>query len=101
MLCNDVKLKGAKLSPGVTAQVRSGLLKRGKKRMTRASGLQCRQERKPLFAQGRQIATNAAKSMGTRQTAEAAGDLLLHFEHAQIALGQVVGPSRQLHRLHL
>ncbi len=58
--------------------------------MTRQSHLQRRQERKPLFAQGRQIATNPAKGAGTRQAAEAPGDLLLHFEHAQIALGQIV-----------
>src|SRR5437763_14405684 len=50
------------------------------------------------LAQGRHIATNAAKSMGTRQTAEAAGDLLLHFEHAQIALGQVVVKVRSEER---
>src|SRR5438067_7406832 len=58
--------------------------------MTSQGGLQRRQERKPLFAQGRQIATNAAKGVGPRRTAEATGDLLLHFEHAQIALGQIV-----------
>src|SRR5947209_2479826 len=74
----------------VTAQVRSGSLKRGKKRMTRQSGLQSWQERKPLFAQGRQVATNAAKGVGACQTAEAAGELWLQFDHAQIALGQIV-----------
>ena len=58
--------------------------------MTTQSGLQSRQERKPLFAQGRQIAPNAAKGLCSRQTAEAARDLLLHFDHAQIALGQIV-----------
>ena len=58
--------------------------------MTRQSGLQSGQERKPLFAQGRHIAPNPAKGVGSRQTAEAARDLLLHFEHAQVALGQIV-----------
>src|SRR5258708_4557968 len=58
--------------------------------MTRQSGLQSWQERKPLFAQGRQIAPNAAKGLCSRQTAETARDLLLHFDHAQIALGQIV-----------
>src|SRR5258706_5271724 len=58
--------------------------------MTRQSHLQRRQERKPLFAQGRQIATNPAKGADTRQAAKTPGDLLLHFEHAQIALGQIV-----------
>src|SRR6266516_7235456 len=65
-------------------------LKRGKKRMTTQSRLQSRQQRKTLFAQGRQIATNTAKSLRARQTAEAARHLLLHFDHAQIALGQIV-----------
>src|SRR5579875_1477571 len=58
--------------------------------MTREGGLQSRQERKPLFAQGRQIAANATKGLGSGQRAEAAGDLLLHFDHAQVALGLIV-----------
>src|SRR5712692_6832562 len=58
--------------------------------MTTQSCLQSRQQRKTLFAQGRQIATNTAKSLCSRQTAEAARDLLLHFDHAQIPLGQIV-----------
>src|SRR6266446_5782519 len=58
--------------------------------MTTQSRLQSRQQRKTLFAQGRQIATNTAKRLCSRQTAEAARDLLLHFDHAQIALGQIV-----------
>src|SRR6266566_8919440 len=58
--------------------------------MTTQSGLQSWQERKTLFAQGRHIATNAAKSLCSRQTAETARHLLLHFHHAQIALGQIV-----------
>src|SRR5258708_56438 len=74
----------------VTTQVRSGSLKRGKKRMTTQSRLQSRQQRKTLFAQGRHIATNTAKSLCSRQTAEAARDLLLHFDHAQVPLGQIV-----------
>src|SRR6266496_5834949 len=74
----------------VTTQVRSGSLKRGKKRMTTQSRLQSQQERKTLFAQGRQIATNTAKSLCSRQTAEAARDLLLHFDHAKIPLGEIV-----------
>src|ERR1700676_339840 len=69
---------------------RVGSRKRGKKRMTTQSRLQSRQKRKPLFAQGRQIATNTAKSLCACQTAEAARDLLLHFDHAQIPLGQIV-----------
>jgi len=30
------------------------------------------------------------EGLGSRETAEAAGNLLLHFDHAQIALGQIV-----------
>ena len=58
--------------------------------MTTQSRLQSRQQRKTLFAQGRQIATNTAKSLCARQTAEAARHLLLHFDHAKIPLGQIV-----------
>ena len=58
--------------------------------MTTQSRLQSGQERKTLFAQGRQIATNTAKRLCSRQTAEAARHLLLHFDHAQIPLGQIV-----------
>src|SRR5260370_35664584 len=58
--------------------------------MTTQSCLQSRQQRKTLFAQGRHIATNTAKSLCSRQTAKAARDLLLHFDHAQIPLGQIV-----------
>ena len=58
--------------------------------MTTQSRLQSRQQRKTLFAQGRQIATNTAKSLCSLQTAEAARDLLLHFDHAKIPLGQIV-----------
>lgn len=58
--------------------------------MTTQSGLQSGQERKILFAQGRQIATNTAKRLSSRQTAEAARDVLLHFDHTKIALGEIV-----------
>src|SRR5437588_2184027 len=58
--------------------------------MTTQSGLQSRQQRQTLFAQGRHIATNTAKRLCSRQTAEAARHLLLHFDHAQIPLGQIV-----------
>jgi hypothetical protein len=39
--------------------------------------------------------------LGTEQAAEAAGDLLLDFDHPKIPLRQTIGPSRQLHGLHL
>ena len=58
--------------------------------MTTQSRLQSRQQRQTLFTQGRQVATNAAKRLCARQTAEAARHPLVHFEHAQIPLGLVV-----------
>src|SRR5947209_4641991 len=58
--------------------------------MTTKSGLQSRQERHTLFAQRGQIPPNAAKGLGTREAAEAARDLLLHFDHPKISLGQIV-----------
>src|SRR5438067_8643887 len=58
--------------------------------MTTQSGLQRRQQRQTLFAQGGQIATNARKSLSSNQAAEAPGDFLLHLDHAQISLGQII-----------
>src|SRR5947208_15765049 len=58
--------------------------------MTTKSGLQRRQQRPTLFAQRRQIAANASKGLSTSQAAEAAGDFLLHFDHAKISLGQII-----------
>jgi hypothetical protein len=58
--------------------------------MTLKSGLQSRQQRQALFAQRGQIAANARKGLRSRHASEAPGDLLLHFDHAQIALGQIV-----------
>src|SRR6266568_3417931 len=58
--------------------------------MTTKGGLQRRQHRQTLFAQGGQITTNARKGLGTSNATEAPGDLLLHFDHAKISLGQIV-----------
>src|SRR5215469_8659028 len=58
--------------------------------MTTKSGLQSRQQRQTLFAQRGQIATNASKGPGESLAAEAAGDFLLHFDHAKIPLSQIV-----------
>ena len=58
--------------------------------MTAKSGLQSRQQRHALFAQRGHIAANARKGLRSRTAAEAPGDLLLHFDHAQIALRQIV-----------
>ena len=69
--------------------------------MTLQSRLQGAQQMQALLAQGRHVAANAAKGAGAGLTAKGAGDFLLHFDHAHIALGLIVGPSRQLHRLHL
>ena len=54
-----------------------------------------------LLAHRGQITANATKSGCSSFAAEGACDLLLHFDHAQIAFGLIVGSSRQLHRLHL
>ena len=69
--------------------------------MTKKGLLQGREQIASLFVQRRQIATDATKDLGSGLGAKAARDLLLHFDHANVALGQRVGPSRQLHRLHL
>jgi hypothetical protein len=48
------------------------------------------QHRPALLAQRRQIAPNAAKGLSAEHTAETARDLLLHFDHPDIALGQAI-----------
>ena len=62
---------------------------------------ECRQPLDALLAQGRKVTADATKHRHSFCGAETPGDLLLHFNHAQIALGLVIGLSRQLHRLHL
>ncbi len=69
--------------------------------MTKKGELQSRQQIEALFAQRRQVATDTAKELSALGRPEAAGDLLLHFDHADVTLGLGIGPSRQLHRLHL
>ncbi len=70
--------------------------------MTTNGGLQRRQQRQTLFACIRgQVATNASKGLGESLAPGATRDLLLDFDHAKISLSQIVGLSRQLHRLHL
>jgi hypothetical protein len=39
--------------------------------------------------------------LSAAQAAEAAGNLLLKLDHAHVAFSLVIGPSRQLHGLHL
>jgi hypothetical protein len=58
--------------------------------MTRKGGLQRRQQRQTLFAEYGQVATNASKGLSKSLATEAAGDFLLHLDHAQISLGQVL-----------
>lgn len=43
-----------------------------------------------LLAHGGQVATDGGGVLGAIPTAKAARDLLLHLEHTQVALGQVV-----------
>jgi hypothetical protein len=57
--------------------------------MTTKGGLQRRQQRQTLFAQRGQVATNARKGLSESLAAEAAGDFLLHLDHAKISLGQI------------
>ena len=55
--------------------------------MSSQSQFQSRQHVHALFAQGREVASNAAKGLGTRQAAEATRNFLLDFKHAKITLG--------------
>ncbi len=58
--------------------------------MTNQSLFQGSEQRPALLAQGREIASDATKGSSAEPGAEAAGDLLLHFDHADIALGLTV-----------
>ena len=62
---------------------------------------QSREHGMSLLVHRRKITADAAKSGDPSRTAKGARNLLLHFCPAKVALGLVVGPSRQLHRLHL
>src|SRR5215813_3875822 len=44
-----------------------------------------------LLVHGRKITADAAKGRGATGTAKGARNLLLHFGHAQISFGQIVG----------
>src|SRR5690348_9001097 len=67
-----------------------GSCKSGKYGMTQEGVLECREQCDPLFAQSRKVTANAAEHGNALLRAEAAGDLLLHFDHAQISLRLVV-----------
>src|SRR6266536_1057714 len=55
--------------------------------MSGQSQFQSSQEMSALFAQSGKIASNAAKRFGSGQAAKATRDLLLHFDHPNIAFG--------------
>ena len=55
--------------------------------MTKKGLLQGGEQIKTLFAQRRQIRAKTAKDLGSHRCAEAARDLLLHFEHPNVSLG--------------
>ena len=69
--------------------------------MTAQSGLQRDEQVQALLAQRRQVASDATKGNRSCFAAEGARDLLLDFDHPDIALRLVIGSGRQLHRLHL
>src|SRR5579885_2078206 len=54
--------------------------------MTIQSQSQSRKQRLSLFSERGEVAPDAAKVQGATPTAKTAGDLLLDFEHANIAL---------------
>ncbi len=58
--------------------------------MTDQSLFQSGEQRDALLAQRRQVTADASKRLSPRPRTETARDLLLHFDHAQIALRQVV-----------
>lgn len=58
--------------------------------MASQSLFQSGDQRQMLFAQRREIASNAAKGLSPRQAAKVSRDFLLHFDHPDIALGLTI-----------
>ncbi len=58
--------------------------------MPTQSSLQSGKQGHPLLAQGRQVATNAAEGQNSGFRAEGARNLLLHFDHPNVALGLII-----------
>src|SRR6266516_7325494 len=58
--------------------------------MTAKSGLQRGEQVPTLFAQGRQVTSDATKGSRSRFAAEGARDLLLNFDHPNIPLRLVI-----------
>src|SRR6266702_5122305 len=58
--------------------------------MPRQRVIKCREQGDALLPQGRKVTADAAKHRYPVFGAEAPGDLLLHFDHAQISLRLIV-----------
>src|SRR2546427_10455700 len=61
--------------------------------MPRKRVLEGREPCDPLLTEGGEITANATEHRHPLFGAEAARDLLLHFDHAQIPLGEVIGET--------
>src|SRR6266851_2403358 len=70
--------------------------KSGKNGMTSKGVIERRQQFDPLLAQSRKVTADAAEHGHSLFGSETPGDLLLDFDHAQIALRLVVGSGPQL-----
>lgn len=58
--------------------------------MPTESRFESRKPGDPLFVQGGEVRTNVTKHHGPFLSAEAAGNFLLDFDHAQVPLGLIV-----------
>ena len=58
--------------------------------MTKQRGLHGRKQRQTLLAHRRQVASDTTEGLSTGKCSEADGDLLLHLDHPNIALGEVL-----------
>src|SRR5205807_587260 len=74
-------------SPAVSKARKSRLMLGFTHGMASAGKFECRKGIYPLFAQGREVSSNTTKDLSTKQATETARDLLLHLDHANIALG--------------
>ncbi len=57
-------------------------------RLTDEDRLEGSQQIDTLLVEGREIAPDPTEGLGATRRAKTAGDFLLHFEHAQVALGR-------------
>jgi hypothetical protein len=58
--------------------------------MTKQDVFQRVQQSQPLLSQGREVSSDATKGGSSDERAKAAGNLLLHFDHAQVPFSQVI-----------